>query len=81
MGPMEMFTKMSKVDVQDLVTWVKEHNWSVVIGYRATEHNVFDIDKSDPWRHKWVADLGRIPARKPSVSIKDILGGNKNIIV
>ena len=28
---------------------------------------MFDIDKTDPWRHKWVPDPGRIPARKPSV--------------
>ena len=46
-GPMEMFTKLSKVrknpdnivklcqvDVLDLVSWVREHNWAIVIGYR-----------------------------------------------
>jgi hypothetical protein len=54
-------------DVSDLVSWVKDHNWATVIGYRTIEFNVFDIDKSDPWRHKWVPDLGRIPTRKASV--------------
>ena len=38
-----------------------------MIGYKEAEYNVFDIDKTDPWRHKWVPDPGRIPARKPSV--------------
>ena len=51
----------------DLVSWVREHNWAIVIGYKEAEYNVFDIDKTDPWRHKWVPDPGRIPARKPSV--------------
>ena len=36
--------------------------------FRSVEHNVFDVDLSDPWRHKWVPDPGRIPARKTSVS-------------
>ena len=55
------------MDVLDLVSWVREHNWAIVIGYKEAEYNVFDIDKTDPWRHKWVPDPGRIPARKPSV--------------
>ena len=38
--------------------------------YREAEYNVFNIDETDPWRHKWVPDVGRIPARKPSVSLR-----------
>ena len=63
------------MDVLDLVSWVREHNWAIVIGYKEAEYNVFDIDKTDPWRHKWVPDPGRIPARKPSVRKR--LGINK----
>ena len=78
------------MDVLDLVSWVREHNWAIVIGYRKlflfnhfkflnfvltqryreAEYNVFNIDETDPWRHKWVPDVGRIPARKPSVSLR-----------
>ena len=31
------------------------------------QYNVFEIDLSDPWRHKFVPDVGRVPARKMSV--------------
>ena len=34
-GPMEMFSKLSKTDVFDLVKWIKDHNWNIVIGYKA----------------------------------------------
>ena len=62
-GPMEMFTKLSKLDVLDLVKWVKDHNWNVVISFKSVEYYVFEIDLSDPWRHKFVPDPGRIPVR------------------
>ena len=32
---MEMFSKLSKVDVLDLVKWVKDRNWNIVIGFKA----------------------------------------------
>ena len=65
-GPMEMFSKLSKPDVLDLVKWVKDHNWKIVIGFKGVEYNVFDIDLSDPWKYKFQPDPGRIPVRKPS---------------
>ena len=64
-GPIDMFTKISKTDITDLVGWVKEKNWDVVIGYKGTEYNVFSIDQSDPWKYKFVPDKGRIPVKKP----------------
>ena len=65
-GPMEMFSKLSKPDVLDLVKWVKDHNWKIVIGFKGVEYNVFDIDLSDPWKYKFLPDPGKIPVRKPS---------------
>ena len=32
-----MFTKLSKVDVLDLVKWVKDNNWNVVIWFKSVE--------------------------------------------
>ena len=66
-GPMDMFTKLSKADVLDLVKWVKDNNWNIVIGFKSVEYNVFEIDLSDPWKYKFVPDVGRIPVRKPSM--------------
>ena len=63
-GSMEMFTKLSKVDVTDLVSWVKDKNWDVVIGYKGTDYNVFSIDQSDPWKFKYVPDKGRVPVKR-----------------
>ena len=63
-GPMEMFSKLSKTDVLDLVKWVRDHNWNIVIGFKSVEYNVFEIDLSDPWKYKFVPDVGRIPVRK-----------------
>ena len=65
-GPMEMFSKLSKLDVLDLVKWVKDHNWNIVISFKSVEYNVFEIDLSDPWKYKFVPDPGRIPVRKPA---------------
>ena len=65
-GPMEMFSKLSKVDIVDLVKWVRDHNWNVVIGFKSVQYNVFEIDLSDPWKYKFVPDVGRIPVRKVS---------------
>ena len=63
-GPIDMFTKISKADITDLVGWVRERNWDVVIGYKELEYNVFSIDQSDPWRHKFIPDKGLIPVKK-----------------
>ena len=63
---MEMFSKLSKVDIVDLVKWVRDHNWNVVIGFKSVQYNVFEIDLSDPWKYKFVPDVGRIPVRKVS---------------
>ena len=65
-GPMEMFSKLSKRDVLDLVKWIRDHNWDIVIEFKAVEYNVFEIDLSDPWKHKFIPDVGRIPVRKTS---------------
>ena len=63
-GPMEMFSKLSKTDVLDLVKWIKDHNWDIVLGYKNVEYNVFEIDLSEPWKYKFVPDIGRVPVRK-----------------
>ena len=63
-GPMEMFSKLSKTDVLDLVKWIKDHNWDIVLGYKSVEYNVFEIDLSEPWKYKFVPDVGRVPVRK-----------------
>ena len=63
-GPMEMFSKLSKTDVLDLVKWIKDHNWNIVLGYKNVEYNVFEIDLSEPWKYKFVPDVGRVPVRK-----------------
>ena len=63
-GSMEMFTKLSKADVHDLVAWVKEKNWNVVIGYKGAEYNVFNLDQSDPWKFKYIPDKGRVPVKR-----------------
>ena len=63
-GPLEMLTKLSKPDVNDLVNWVKENNWNVILGYKGAQYNVFNIDQSDPWKHKYIPDKGRIPVKK-----------------
>ena len=68
-GPMEMFTKISPLDIGDLVTWVREHNWHVVLGYKNAEFNVFNLDQSEPWRHKFVPDVGRTPPVKAAKAV------------
>ena len=72
-GPMEMFTKLSKPDVNDIVNWVKENNWNVVIGYKGVLYNVFNLDQSDPWKHKYIPDVGRVPVKKEKPVFKRLL--------
>ena len=34
--------------------------------YKGVEYNVFEIDLSEPWKYKFVPDVGRVPVRKTS---------------
>jgi hypothetical protein len=68
-GPMETFTKISKLDIADLVTWVREHNWNIVLDYKGIEYNVFNLDQSEPWQHKFIPDVGRTPPVKSTKAV------------
>ena len=66
LGPLEMLPKLSKGDVADLVIWIKENNMATVLQHNARNENVFHIEDYNPWKYKYVPDVGRIP--KPGIS-------------
>ena len=70
MGPMEMLPKLSKGDMNDLIEWVSENNWKTCLLYNNCDNSIFNIDKYEPWKYKYIPDRGRIPFTKEQVLSK-----------
>ena len=41
LGPLEMLPKLSKGDIADLVTWVKENNWRTVLHHNTRDKWIY----------------------------------------
>ncbi len=48
LGPLEMLPKLSKGDIADLVTWVKENNWRTVLHHNTRDEWIGNLNKSFP---------------------------------
>ncbi len=46
LGPLEMLPKLSKGDIADLVTWVKENNWRTVLHHNTRDEWISKLNKN-----------------------------------